>query len=157
MDEGIMARGRKRPPTCSLYSGIDDKRLFVVRDIQIKCDFEKPTAADGYRVLVDRLWTRGVSKERARLDVWLPAAAPSTALRKWFAHDPLRIREFRKRYRVELKEQSSELAKLRVLARKGRLTLVYGARDPNINHAAAPREALLVSAAAARRRTAQPD
>jgi uncharacterized protein YeaO (DUF488 family) len=90
---------------------------------------------DGYRVLIDRLWPRGVSRERARLDEWARDLAPSTQLRRWFGHDPERFGEFRTRYRRELKAHSEEIAVLRRRADAGPLTLVYGARDTEHNDA----------------------
>jgi len=106
-----------------------------VTDIQIKRVYEQPAPTDGYRVLVDRIWPRGLSKEQAALDQWARDLAPSTALRKWFAHDPARWQEFQKRYRAELADRTHELDELLRRARKGRLTLVYGARDTSHNQA----------------------
>ena len=103
-------------------------------DISIKRAYEPPAASDGRRVLVDRLWPRGVSKAEARLDDWMKAVAPSDALRRWFGHQPERWEEFRRRYREELKENPAVEA-LRKLAAEGPLTLVYGARDEAHNDA----------------------
>lgn len=86
-------------------------------------------------MLIDRLWPRGVSREQAALDDWQKDLAPSTDLRKWFDHDPDRFDEFRRRYIDELREQRSQLTELRRRARDGRLTLVYGAGDPDFNNA----------------------
>jgi uncharacterized protein YeaO (DUF488 family) len=91
--------------------------------------------ADGYRVLIDRLWPRGVSREEARLDEWARELAPSAELRRWFAHDPARFDEFRRRYTEELAAQKSKLRELRRRAREGTLTLVYAARDTEHNDA----------------------
>lgn len=96
---------------------------------------EPASAADGHRVLIDRLWPRGVSRERARLDAWERDLAPSTELRKWFGHDPARFVEFRRRYVEELRGQRPLLTELRRQAREGRLTLVYAARDTEHNDA----------------------
>lgn len=96
---------------------------------------EPASAADGHRVLIDRLWPRGVSRERARLDAWERDLAPSTELRKWFGHDPARFVEFRRRYVEELRGQRPLLTELRRRARVGRLTLVYAARDTEHNDA----------------------
>ena len=92
---------------------------------------------DGTRVLVDRLWPRGVSKTKAHIDLWLRDIAPSTALRKWFGHDPDKWAEFQKKYRAELKEPPAQaaLAELRALCRQGDITLVYGAHDEAHNQA----------------------
>ena len=90
---------------------------------------------DGFRVLVDRLWPRGLTKERAAVDLWLKDVAPSTELRKWFGHDPARFDEFRRRYVEELRGQRPLLAALRRRARRGTLTLVYSAHDTEHNDA----------------------
>lgn len=97
--------------------------------------YELATVADGYRVLIDRLWPRGVTKEEARLDEWAKELAPSSELRRWFGHDPARFEEFRRRYREELADQQEKLRELRGHARSGTLTLVYGARDTEHNGA----------------------
>ena len=97
--------------------------------------YEKAEASDGYRVLIDRLWPRGVSKERARIDEWARDLAPSSELRRWFGHDPDKFEEFRRRYLVELRAQKDKLADLRRRARSDRVTLVYGARDTEHNDA----------------------
>jgi uncharacterized protein YeaO (DUF488 family) len=97
--------------------------------------YEKAERSDGYRVLVDRLWPRGVSKERARIDEWARELAPSSDLRIWFGHDPDKFDEFRRRYRVELRAHADKLADLRRRARGDRVTLVYGARDTQHNDA----------------------
>lgn len=100
--------------------------------------YEQPTPDDGYRVLVDRLWPRGLSRERARLDAWLRDIAPSDELRRWYAHDSTRWREFQRRYRAELTapERAAALADLRERAREGRVTLLCAARDPARSNAA---------------------
>ena len=103
--------------------------------VQLKRAYDPPSPRDGTRILVDRLWPRGVKKAKARIDLWVKDAAPSTALRQWFGHDPARWREFRRRYRVELKRQPEVMAQLRTLARQGRITLVFGARDERRNQA----------------------
>jgi len=101
-------------------------------NVVIKRAYDKPAKTDGTRILVDRLWPRGISKRKAALDGWNKDVAPSPALRKWFGHKPERFAEFRKRYRTELKGNPA-VKELR--ATKGKLTLLYGARDPKINHA----------------------
>ena len=101
--------------------------------IQIKRAYEKASAQDGKRVLVDRLWPRGVSKAKLRLDAWKKDIAPSTKLRQWFGHDPKGWAEFKKRYKAELRGSKAEL---KALAKSGkRITLVYGAKDPAHNNA----------------------
>jgi uncharacterized protein YeaO (DUF488 family) len=111
-------------------------------DIRLKRAYEQADAGDGYRVLVDRLWPRGVSREDARLDDWARELAPSAELRRWFGHDPGRFDEFRRRYREELAAHPDELEALRVRARSGRLTLVFGARDTEHNDAVVLAEVL---------------
>ena len=106
-----------------------------MRSIQIKRAYEEPHREDGTRILVDRLWPRGLTKEKARVDLWLKDVAPSTELRKWFAHDPARWAEFRSRYLDELKRNKEELSRLRREAAKGTITLVYGAKDQQHNEA----------------------
>jgi uncharacterized protein YeaO (DUF488 family) len=103
--------------------------------VRSKRVYEKAEASDGYRVLIDRLWPRGISKERAQVDEWARELAPSTELRRWFGHDPDRFEEFRRRYRAELRAHADELADLRRRGRKGKVTLVYGARDMDHNDA----------------------
>lgn len=104
-------------------------------DVRLKRAYEPPARSDGYRVLIDRLWPRGVSKEQAQLDEWARELAPSGELRRWFGHDPARFDEFRRRYRDELTGQEEKVQELRRLARAGTLTLVYGARDSEHNDA----------------------
>jgi len=104
-------------------------------DVRLKRAYDAAEPRDGYRVLVDRLWPRGVSKERARLDEWARELAPSAELRTWFGHDPERFAEFERRYRAELTAHEEKLDELRCRAREGTLTLVYGARDEEHNDA----------------------
>lgn len=111
-------------------------------DIRLKRAYEPADASDGYRVLVDRLWPRGVSRENAQLDAWARELAPSAELRRWFGHDPERFDEFRRRYREELAPHVDVLDELRGRARSGRLTLVFGARDTERNDAVVLAEAL---------------
>jgi uncharacterized protein YeaO (DUF488 family) len=105
--------------------------------IRLKRVYEPADEADGVRVLVDRLWPRGLSKEKARVDEWMKELGPSTALRKWFSHDPERWDEFRTRYRAELASpaQRQRLDHLRALARRRQVTVLYGARDSEHNEA----------------------
>jgi uncharacterized protein YeaO (DUF488 family) len=104
-------------------------------DVRIKRAYEPAAAADGSRVLIDRIWPRGVSREQARLDEWARELAPSTELRRWFGHDPARFAEFRQRYRGELAAQEAKLRELRRRAGQGTLTLIYAARDTEHNDA----------------------
>jgi uncharacterized protein YeaO (DUF488 family) len=101
---------------------------------QIKRIYEPPEAEDGLRVLVDRLWPRGVKKADARLDSWMKDIAPTAALRQWFGHKPENFTEFGKRYRKELTANPA-IETLRKLGARKRVTLLYGARDPEVNHA----------------------
>jgi uncharacterized protein YeaO (DUF488 family) len=110
--------------------------------IPIKRVYDAPEKSDGFRVLVDRVWPRGVSKQKAAVDLWMKEIGPSTELRKWFGHDPARWHEFRKRYHDELKEKRDLLDELRAHAEKGTLTLVYSARDEAHNQAVVLREVL---------------
>lgn len=102
--------------------------------IQIKRAYEAPADTDGTRILVDRLWPRGLTKERAKLDLWLKDIAPSTALRQWFGHDPANFTEFAKQYRAELKKNPL-VQEVAGMAREAMVTLVYAAKDPACNHA----------------------
>jgi len=104
-------------------------------NIRIKRAYEEPDRDDGTRILVDRLWPRGLTKEKARVDLWLKDVAPSTELRKWFAHDPGKWEEFQSRYLEELKRNQEQLSLLRQEAAKGPVTLVYGAKDQQHNEA----------------------
>src|SRR4051794_25290647 len=104
-------------------------------DVRLKRAYEPAAASDGYRVLIDRLWPRGVAREEARLDEWARELAPSGELRRWFGHDPDRFDGFRRRYTAELAGQEEKLRELRRRARHGRLTLVYGAHDKEHNDA----------------------
>ena len=111
-------------------------------DIRLKRAHEQPAPADGWRVLVDRLWPRGISRERAQLDAWEKDLAPSTELRQWFGHQPSRFEAFRRRYIEELRSQRPRLTALRRRARMGTLTLVYAARDTEHNDAVVLAEVL---------------
>jgi uncharacterized protein YeaO (DUF488 family) len=119
-----------------------EKRI-AATNIKLKRAYELPAADDGTRILVDRLWPRGVKKEDAGIEEWIKDIAPSTALRKWFGHDPARWQEFRKRYGEEVRQHPVQLKKLRALARQGPITLVYSAHDETHNDAIALRNLLL--------------
>src|SRR3954464_4645992 len=111
-------------------------------DVRLKRAYDPATPTDGYRVLVDRLWPRGVSRARARLDAWEKDLAPSPELRQWFGHEPDRFEEFRRRYIEELRHQWPRLTALRRRAREGTLTLVYSAHDRDHNDAVVLAEVL---------------
>ena len=113
------------------------------RGIRLKRAYQPAAADDGARILVDRLWPRGLKKSDAAIDRWLKDIAPSTALRQWFAHDPARWPEFRRRYAAEVRGRPDQLAELRALVRKGPVTLVFAARDELRNDAVVLRHVLL--------------
>ncbi|MDT8443221.1 MAG: DUF488 domain-containing protein [Desulfuromonadales bacterium] len=111
-------------------------------EIRLKRAYDEPAQNDGRRVLVDRIWPRGVKKEELELDDWFKQVAPSSDLRKWFDHDPQKWNEFKQRYFDELKNQPEEIQSLLTTARKGRLTLVYAASEEKYNNAVALKEFL---------------
>ncbi|HEY7576741.1 MAG TPA: DUF488 domain-containing protein [Acetobacteraceae bacterium] len=111
--------------------------------VRLRRVYEPPSAEDGVRVLVDRLWPRGLSKAEASVDRWMKDIAPSAGLRKWFGHDPERWPEFRRRYTAELRQQTEAVDELRELSRHDTVTLVYGARDEEHNDAVVLRDVLL--------------
>ena len=106
-------------------------------EVSVKRVYEPPAKADGQRVLVDRIWPRGIAKTDAALTLWLKDIAPSDELRQWFGHDPERWAEFRKRYSAELDANDKAVAELRGLFRRGKVTLLYGAHDAAHNNAVA--------------------
>ncbi len=109
-------------------------------EIRLKRAYENPGDEDGVRILVDRVWPRGVKKEDLRLEGWMKEIAPSTELRRWFGHDPQKWEEFRRRYFAELGGHGELVDELRGRAARGRITLVYGAKDERFNQAAALKE-----------------
>jgi uncharacterized protein YeaO (DUF488 family) len=102
---------------------------------KLKRVYEPPSSKDGFRVLVERLWPRGISKEKAELDLWLKDVAPSPELRKWFSHDPDKWKDFQKRYLAELKKSGDAIDLLKQKEKKGTVTLVYASRDEEHNGA----------------------
>jgi uncharacterized protein YeaO (DUF488 family) len=112
-------------------------------NVKLKRAYEPPATDDGTRILVDRLWPRGVTKKRGAIDQWMKEIAPSTELRKWFGHDPSRWDEFRRRYAKEVHQNAALLEQLRSLARHGPLTLVYSAHDEKHNDAVELRKLIL--------------
>ncbi|HZJ20990.1 MAG TPA: DUF488 domain-containing protein [Pricia sp.] len=104
-------------------------------EIKTKRIYEDPSDADGYRILIDRIWPRGVSKEDAKLDDWNKDIAPSDSLRKWFDHDPDKFDEFAKKYRKELDDKKEDLTEIRKKAKTQTVTLLYGAKDTEHNQA----------------------
>jgi uncharacterized protein YeaO (DUF488 family) len=109
----------------------------MAADLRIRRIYEPVTPDDGARILIDRIWPRGVSKDAAALTLWLKDVAPSTSLRKWFGHDAARWTEFRRRYRAELEANGPAVDRLRGFLRAGPVTLLYGAHDPAHNQAVA--------------------
>ena len=110
--------------------------------IKLKRVYEKPEKSDGTRILVDRLWPRGLTKEKAALDLWLKEIAPSTELRKWFGHEPKKWRSFRGRYQTELKRHPKQLKLIKDKEKAGTVTLLYGARDREHNEAVVLKQVL---------------
>lgn len=108
--------------------------------ISVKRVYDKPGPKDGVRILVDRLWPRGLSKVDAKIDVWLKAVAPSNELRRWYGHDPQKWAEFKKRYFAELDTGKDVVTELLSHVRKGRASLLFAAKDPLHNNAAALKE-----------------
>ncbi len=108
--------------------------------IMLKRIYDLYDKEDGYRILVDRLWPRGVSKEKAHIDLWLKDISPSTELRKWFGHDPDKWEEFKRKYRKELSKNSSAVSKLTEIANQNTITLLYAAKDTDHNEAKAIKE-----------------
>ncbi len=119
--------------------------------IHLKRAYDPPEPADGFRILVDRLWPRGITKDSAHLDLWLKEVGPSTELRKWFGHDPSKWKEFRQRYVAELKHNPEAIEKLAECLRHNTVTLVYGAKDEEHNQAVVLKEYLEKQAFSQRR------
>ena len=115
----------------------------AAENIKLKRAYDAARSSDGTRVLIDRLWPRGVRKVDAAIDLWAKDIAPSTALRRWFGHDPARWHEFRRRYSEEIHQRRDRLGALRILAQEGRITLVFAAHDRAHNDAVVLREILL--------------
>ena len=116
-----------------------------MRDIRTKRVYDAPSSDDGLRILVERLWPRGMTKEKAKIDLWLKDVAPSAELRKWFGHDPAKWEAFKKRYWDELRHNQPAVEALREHVKNGAVTFVYAARDEKHNGALALREFLALS------------
>jgi uncharacterized protein YeaO (DUF488 family) len=110
--------------------------------LKIKRVYEEPAKEDGFRVLVDRLWPRGLTKEKAKAELWLKDIAPSDALRKWYQHDPKKWLDFKRRYFSELKDKKESLELIASKAKKGTVTLLFGSKEERINNAQALKEYL---------------
>jgi uncharacterized protein YeaO (DUF488 family) len=123
------------------YGGPDGE-LAAPMSINLKRAYDQVAETDGYRVLVDRIWPRGIAKDDLRIDAWLKDVAPSAGLRKWFRHDPAKWDEFKRRYAGELEQHSDALEQLVERARTGRVTLVFSARDTEHNNAVVLKEHL---------------
>jgi uncharacterized protein YeaO (DUF488 family) len=149
------SEGEFSSPACYLHELEPGAPAAGQRDVSIKRIYEKPEATDGYRALLDRLWPRGISRQRAALDAWLKELAPSSALRIWYGHDPKRWTEFGRRYRAELRAQREALDALRRRAERERVTLLTATREPRINHAVVLR-AVLLKSPRPRRRAPEP-
>ena len=119
------------------------KKKVSAGNVKLKRAYEPPAVDDGTRILIDRLWPRGITKERAAIDQWMKDISPSTELRKWFGHDPARWDEFRRRYAKEVHQNAALLDQLRSLAAHGPITLVYSAHDELHNDAVELRELIL--------------
>lgn len=119
------------------------RTAFPASHLKLKRAYEPAESSDGMRILVDRLWPRGVSKAEAALDEWMKDIAPSAELRQWFGHDPQRWPQFQQRYETELRQHAEELDRIRKLAKAKTVTLVYGARDEERNDAVVLRKVLL--------------
>ncbi|OQY65457.1 hypothetical protein B6D29_03795 [Microgenomates bacterium UTCPR1] len=110
--------------------------------VLIKRVYETPSGSDGKRVLVDRFWPRGLTKEKAKIDLWLKYIAPSNELRKWFGHDPLKWEEFKRRYTKEIKNNQKVFKELESVVKKGKVTILYSAKDEDHNNAVVVKELL---------------
>ena len=131
------SNGKSRSSRKKATRKVDLARTQTTLNIQLKRIYDSPSTGDGFRVLVDRLWPRGLSKEAAQLDLWLREVAPSTALRKWFNHEASRWKDFTHRYAAELDQQPENAEKLRHIAQTGRLTLLFSAQNQKLNNAVA--------------------
>ena len=118
-------------------------RRIAAANVKLKRAYEPPAASDGTRILIDRVWPRGVDKANAAIDQWDKSIAPSTMLRNWFRHDPARWQEFRRRYTNEIRRHRERLDELRARAQSDRITLVFAAHDKIHNHAVVLRDILL--------------
>lgn len=110
--------------------------------IKTKRAYDPASADDGKRILVDRLWPRGLKKDKARIDEWLKDIAPSTELRKWYSHDPAKWQEFKKQYKIELKDKKNIMDELRAASRKQTITLIFSSRELHLNNAEALKQFL---------------
>jgi len=123
-------------PACLAHE-VDSEYMFARPRLGLKRAYDPPAPSDGRRVLVDRIWPRGLKREDAAIDLWLKEAAPSAELRRWFKHDPAKWDEFCRRYWAELDNNQEAVARLKECAGAGSATLVYGAKDPEHNNAVA--------------------
>lgn len=134
--------GEPSSPPCAAHEA-DPAYMWAGPDVRLKRVYDNAEPDDGTRALVDRVWPRGLRKADAAIEFWLKDAAPSSDLRRWFAHDPDKWPEFRRRYRAELAERADALAPLEQAARQSRVTLLFAARDRERNNAVVLRDWLL--------------
>jgi uncharacterized protein YeaO (DUF488 family) len=138
-----MSTTSRKKPTGTRVGGRTPKRRGAAHaSIRIKRAYDPPTADDGMRLLIDRLWPRGVTKDKLKLDAWVKNLAPSNELRKWYEHDPAKFAEFRKRYIAELKPEGEALAELRRSIKGKTVTLVTATKELDLSHAVVLRELL---------------
>lgn len=135
-------KGEPSSPPCRAHEA-DPAYMWAGLDVRLKRVYDAAEAGDGTRVLVDRVWPRGLRKVDSVIDLWLKDVAPSTELRRWFAHDPDKWPEFRRCYRAELAEKADVMTPLERAARQSRVTLLFAARDRERNHAIVLRDWLL--------------
>jgi uncharacterized protein YeaO (DUF488 family) len=130
------------PYLVAFITGLPQKDLYgdTAMAIYTKRIYENPVNEDGYRVLVDQLWPRGLKKEDARIDRWVKEIAPTTELRKWYSHDPEKWTEFRRRYFEELDQHPETVSELVELARKRKITFLFSSKETNLNNASALKE-----------------
>jgi uncharacterized protein YeaO (DUF488 family) len=140
---GVRSRARKRLRGHKASAPRRKTKPAASAAIRIRRVYDPPNSDDGLRILVDRLWPRGMSKAKVKADAWPKELAPSTALRRWYAHDPEHREEFRRRYRDELQQRSDDLAKLRAAVRGRKVTLLTATRELELSHAEVLREVLM--------------
>jgi uncharacterized protein YeaO (DUF488 family) len=138
-------RNSKPVPTTGILAFEEGAMKVPVKNVRLKRAYDEPAPVDGVRILVDRLWPRGLKKAAAAIDLWVKDLAPSTELRKWFGHETARWPEFERRYTTEVRQHVDLLEKIRKLARRGIVTLIYAARDQEHNEAVIIRDILVGS------------
>jgi uncharacterized protein YeaO (DUF488 family) len=141
---GPASRGKKASPKKSAgeKSARKKKKPGAAADVRIKRAYDEPGNGDGLRILIDRLWPRGITKSKLKLDAWVKHLSPSNELRKWYQHDPEKFAEFRKRYVAELKQEGEGLAELRASVQGRTVTLLTATKELELSHATVLRELL---------------